>query len=178
MSVLIQLDHYHTRNIPWMWITCIFCIHHSFTLLANDSACCIPSHLPMRWTFLDWWCDPQYLLFGLVYMVAYDPPFLWFLSLVYVIIWHQILYFWWGCLLGLSYLCPAALLAHANTCSLVAELVSMCDITSCLISTIMPSPFKPLMNCSFKHLSKCLYLHYATLYSESAHPFFIFIPTA
>ena len=55
--------------------------------------------------------------------------------------------------------------AHANTCALVTELVPSIEISSFMISTIMPSSFNPLMNCSFKHLSSLLLFAFCCHYS-------------
>ena len=51
------------------------------------------------------------------------------------------------------------LLVNATTCSLVTEIVSFMAVSSLIISIIMLSSFKPLMNSSFNHLSISLHLH-------------------
>ena len=50
-------------------------------------------------------------------------------------------------------LCASTLLAHANTCSLVTELMSQSDVSTPIISTIMSPSLKPLKICSLKCLS-------------------------
>ena len=53
---------------------------------------------------------------------------------------------------------PLHLFSHTITCALVTELVYTSDVSPSMISTIITSPFKLLMNCSVKHLSFCIYI--------------------
>ena len=69
------------------------------------------------------------------------------------------------------------LLDHANTCTLVTEPVSFSYVSSCIISSIMPSSFKPLMNCYFRCLSNSLHLHSVALSTNPFFSIFVILPT-
>ena len=126
-----------------------------------------PPHLPIGWTLPRWVLGSTIFAFG---FCLYDS--LWFCFsgdyclLVGSIIdscdftasqslFHSRLFY-----MKLWSHYASTLLTHANTWSLVTEFVSLSDVNSHIISTIMP-----LINHSLKHLSNSLYLYFAVLIS-------------
>ena len=125
-----------------------------------------PTCLPIGWTLLRWVAETT------VYAYYFgDGVYFGFSSvLAFLLAWFSVtlLYQTLPFLQKLPHIavcshCASSLLAYASTCTFATKLVPTFDISFLMISSIMPTPFKLLMNCSFKYLSNSLYLHSAVI---------------